>query len=63
MTSLSVLVVAEISDVTHRSKLAISQSFFKISRSNFLCDFIEPFLRQLALGFSAEIFLSVKNFV
>ena len=49
MTSLSVLVVAEISNITHRRKLAISQSFFKISCSNFLSEFIELFFRQLAL--------------
>ena len=49
MTSFSVLVVAEISNLFHRRKLAISQSFFKISGSNFFCEFIEPSSRQLAV--------------
>ena len=51
MTSLSVLVVAEISNLFHRRKLAISQSFFKISGSNFFCKSIEPSFRQLAEWF------------
>ena len=48
MTSWLVVAVAEISNITHRRKLALSQSFFKISCSNFLCEFIEPFFRQQA---------------